>query len=166
MCWCLGLGLITCVIYIVLKNICLVLAGIWQTHSVAGQTKILWQDPLNQGWKAKTPYRFFLKHRPLTGVINLQIYEGSVKIGEKIVLFTAFIRPYLSTQSDLCTRLLMTLLKCFVLEMLCSKTDIWTKVWLIRKIRLQILILKLSWHNDYQIFSFSQNLRYLSNFKY
>ena len=33
-------------------------------------------------------------------------------------------------------------------QMLCSKTDIWTKVWLIRKIRLQILILKSSWHNS------------------
>ena len=63
--------------------------AIWKTNSVAGQTEILWQDPLNQGWKAKTPYQFFLKHRPQTGVINLQIYEGSVKIGEKFVLFPA-----------------------------------------------------------------------------
>ena len=57
-----------------------ILAAIWKTYSVAGQTQIIWQDPLNHGWKAQTPYRFFLKHRPQTGVINLQIYEGSVKI--------------------------------------------------------------------------------------
>ena len=56
---------------------------------MAGQTEIIWQDPKNQGWKAQTPYQFFLKHRPQTGVINLQINEGSVNIGEKFVLFPA-----------------------------------------------------------------------------
>ena len=66
---------------------------------MAGQTKILWQDPLNQGWKAKTPYRFFLKHRPQTGVINLQIYEGSVKIGEKFVLFFGSVSNIVSLMS-------------------------------------------------------------------
>ena len=87
-----------------MKNMSLILGGIWKTYSVAGQTKILWQDPQNQGWKMQTPYRFFLKHRPQTGVINLQIYEGSVKIGEKIMFFT-LLRPYPSTQSIVCTRL-------------------------------------------------------------
>ena len=73
-----------CSTYTMLKNMCLILEGIWKTYSVAGQTQIIWQDPQNQGWKVQTPYRFFLKHRPQTGVINLQIYEGSVKIGEKL----------------------------------------------------------------------------------
>ena len=71
-------------LYYAEKFICLILEGIWKTYSVAGQTQIIWQDPQNQGWKVQTPYRFFLKHRPQTGVINLQIYEGSVKIGEKL----------------------------------------------------------------------------------
>jgi hypothetical protein len=66
---------------------------------VAGQTQIIWQDPSNQGWKVQTPYTFFLKHRPQTGVINLQIYEGSVKIGEKIVLFTALRPIFLLSQT-------------------------------------------------------------------
>ena len=33
-----------------------------------------------QGWKFNASYRFLLKHRPKTGVINLQIYEGAKKI--------------------------------------------------------------------------------------
>ena len=64
------------------KNIFFILA-IFDTNN------ILWQDPLNQGWKANTPYQFVIKHRPQTGVINLQIYEGSVIIGEKFVLLPA-----------------------------------------------------------------------------
>ena len=54
--------------------------AIWKTTSVSGQTQILWQDPKKQGWKFNASYRFLLKHRPKTGVINLQIYEGAKKI--------------------------------------------------------------------------------------
>ena len=54
--------------------------AIWGTQSVPGQTQIIWQDPQNQGWTPGISYRFFLKHRPKTGVINLQIYEGAKKI--------------------------------------------------------------------------------------
>ena len=61
-------------------NIFLFHQAIWKTKSVSGQTQIIWQDPKNQGWKPHVSYRFNLKHRPKTGVINLQIYEGAKKI--------------------------------------------------------------------------------------
>ena len=107
-----------CSTYTMLKNICLILEGIWKTYSVAGQTQIIWQDPQNQGWKVQTPYRFFLKHRPQTGVINLQIYEGSVKIGEKLCFLQLTVklpnhllscRHRLSNPAENCITLFITL---------------------------------------------------------
>ena len=52
----------------------------WSNQDVAGQTKIIWKDPKNQGWKSETSYRVYIQHRPKTGIIRLNIYEGSVKI--------------------------------------------------------------------------------------
>ena len=49
-------------------------------QDVAGQTKVIWRDPKNQGWKRKTSYRVYIQHRPKTGIIRLKIYEGSVQI--------------------------------------------------------------------------------------
>ena len=50
--------------------------ALWHPYSVAGQTEVLWVDPLNRGWKPHTPYRFYLKHRPISGVISVQMYEA------------------------------------------------------------------------------------------
>ena len=47
---------------------------------VEGQTKILWKDPAGRGWKSRTPYRFFLQHRPISGTIRLKIHEGSTEL--------------------------------------------------------------------------------------
>ena len=52
----------------------------WSDQDVAGQTKIIWKDPKNQGWKSETSYRVYIEHRPKTGTIRLKIYEGSIKI--------------------------------------------------------------------------------------
>ena len=49
-------------------------------QDVAGQTKVIWRDPQNQGWKRNSSYRVFIQHRPKTGKINVKIYEGSVEI--------------------------------------------------------------------------------------
>ena len=54
--------------------------ALWAKGNVEGQTQILWQDPALQGWKSKTPYRYFLKHRPLNETIRLQIFEGSIEL--------------------------------------------------------------------------------------
>ena len=55
-------------------------SAIWQTVSVKGQTEILWQDPKGRGWKAKTPYRYLLQHRPIAGTVRLQIHEGAAEL--------------------------------------------------------------------------------------
>ena len=55
-------------------------SALWQPDSVEGQTKILWRDPGNHGWKAKVPYQFLLQHRPINGTIRLKIFEGSSEL--------------------------------------------------------------------------------------
>ena len=54
--------------------------GVGDQQDVAGQTKVIWRDPKNQGWKQKTSYRVYIQHRPKAGIIRLKIYEGSVQI--------------------------------------------------------------------------------------
>ena len=49
-------------------------------QDVAGQTKVIWRDPKNQGWKRNSSYRVYIQHRPKTGIIHVKIYEGSVQI--------------------------------------------------------------------------------------
>ena len=68
--------------YIILNNffqLAICSLGVDQ-QDVAGQTKVIWRDPKNQGWKRKTSYRVYIQHRPKTGLIRLKIYEGSVQI--------------------------------------------------------------------------------------
>ena len=55
-------------------------SALWQPDSVEGQTKVLWRDPGNHGWKSKVPYQFFLQHRPINGTISLRIFEGSSEL--------------------------------------------------------------------------------------
>ena len=39
------------------------------------------------GWWYDTSYRFKIKHRPATGLINLQMWEGGVKIEDSGDIF-------------------------------------------------------------------------------
>merc|ERR1712013_770396 len=48
--------------------------------SVPGQTEIIWEDPAGRGWKAKTPYRYLIQHRPIAGTIQLRIHEGAEEL--------------------------------------------------------------------------------------
>ena len=48
--------------------------------SVPGQTEIIWEDPAGHGWKAKTPYRYLVQHRPIAGTIRLTIHEGAQQL--------------------------------------------------------------------------------------
>jgi len=45
--------------------------------SVPGQTSILWHDDANRGWLTNKEYTWNLKFRPLTGEIQMKLYEDS-----------------------------------------------------------------------------------------
>lgn len=51
------------------------------------QTKILWKDPKNVGWKEKVAYRWILLHRPHLGLIRLRILDGEKVIADSGNLF-------------------------------------------------------------------------------
>lgn len=61
--------------------------ALWNTENVEGQTKILWKDPKNKGWKEKVAYRWLLLHRPHIGLIRLRIMEGENVITDSGNLF-------------------------------------------------------------------------------
>ncbi|XP_065214930.1 thrombospondin-4 isoform X1 [Planococcus citri] len=50
--------------------------ALWHTNDVDDQTRILWKDPKNAGWKEKVAYRWLLLHRPHIGLIRLRIFDG------------------------------------------------------------------------------------------
>ena len=45
-------------------------------EDVDGQTKILWKDEEDRGWKPEMEYHWKLQHRPLSGMLKLHVYEG------------------------------------------------------------------------------------------
>ncbi|XP_065672977.1 cartilage oligomeric matrix protein isoform X3 [Hydra vulgaris] len=56
--------------------------ALWSSSSVAGQTIVLWTDPLKQGWKPKTSYRWSLIHRPDLGLIRIIIKNGMTVVND------------------------------------------------------------------------------------
>jgi len=56
--------------------------ALWSSVSIPGQTKVLWSDPLRKGWKPRTAYRWHLTHRPPSGVIRIQVKEGSEVVSD------------------------------------------------------------------------------------
>jgi syndecan 4 len=54
--------------------------ALWNTPTTANEVYLLWRDTSGVGWKYKTSYRWKLKHRPASGLINVQFYEGSTKV--------------------------------------------------------------------------------------
>ncbi|XKL67531.1 hypothetical protein PGB90_003022 [Kerria lacca] len=61
--------------------------ALWHTNDVDDQTKILWKDPKNIGWKEKVAYRWLLLHRPHIGLIRLRIFDGDNVISDSENIF-------------------------------------------------------------------------------
>eukprot|EP00794_Sanderia_malayensis_P009735 gene9735-10730_t len=52
-------------------------SALWHSGNYTDQTRLLWKDTRNRGWKDMVPYYFQLQHRPNNSIIRLQVYERS-----------------------------------------------------------------------------------------
>jgi len=50
--------------------------ALWHTGDTENEVKLLWHDKRFRGWRANVSYRWKLEHRPLIGLIRLQVFRG------------------------------------------------------------------------------------------
>ncbi|KAK3740783.1 hypothetical protein QZH41_001242 [Actinostola sp. cb2023] len=50
--------------------------ALWHSADTANRVTLLWCDPKMEGWQHKTPYQFYVKHRPSVGIIRIKVYQG------------------------------------------------------------------------------------------
>nr|CAB3266941.1 trhombospondin Bi precursor [Phallusia mammillata] len=56
--------------------------ALWHYMDTAGEVTVLWSDPIEQGWKDRTSYRWELQHRPHVGYIRIKFFEHSTLIAD------------------------------------------------------------------------------------
>uniref|UniRef100_F6TNY6 Trhombospondin Bi n=1 Tax=Ciona intestinalis TaxID=7719 RepID=F6TNY6_CIOIN len=56
--------------------------ALWHSGDTKDEVKVLWSDPMNQGWEDKTSYRWELQHRPQVGYIRIRFFRKSNMIAD------------------------------------------------------------------------------------
>ncbi|CAK8692840.1 unnamed protein product [Clavelina lepadiformis] len=60
--------------------------ALWHSYDTPGEVKVLWSDPIKQGWKDKTSYRWELQHRPKVGYIRIIFFHQTEIIADTGVI--------------------------------------------------------------------------------